>query len=556
MNQDSVYSIRLTTFFSILLIILLGLFAYSSSINGKFIWDDNNLVVHNDDIKTFKTIPSVLQSNIAGSLGNIYKSYRPLQIISYMLDYKIWGYNAFGYHLSNSLLHILVALTLYWLIRAFFDDWVISFLCAAIYVVLPIHTEAVSYISGRADSLAALFMLLSFIFYIKYERKANVALFVISMISYTLALLSRENVIIFPILLLIYSFIFVKPIKKGLFFGISLLSIVYIILRLTIFKFEILSTDFYSFTTIWQRLPGVFVAITSYIKLLLIPVNLHMEYGKKLFLYINPLFWLGLIVSILLLYYVWANRRKNKIVSFSILWFYVCLIPHLNLYPINAYMAEHWLYLPSMGFAIVVAYYLSYWWRQDAFRAIAFAVTLLLIGTYSLLTLKQNEYWTTATVFCKRTLKYSPDNYKIYSLLANAYVREQKYNKAITACQKSIKLNPSYSYSYFNLGLVYMDLKEYDNAVKYFEISITKNLEFINAYNNMAVCYFEKGNIDKAIEISKKIIQMNSRYTRAYYNLVMLYSIKGEISEADKYEKKLEKLGHTIAEEAFKINAE
>ncbi len=556
MNQDGLYSIKLTTFFSILLIILLGLFAYSSSINGKFVWDDNNLVVHNDDIKTFKTIPGVLQSNIAGSLGNIYKSYRPLQIISYMLDYKIWGYNAFGYHLSSSLLHILVALSIYWLLRVIFDDWVISFLCAAIYVVLPIHTEAVSYISGRADSLAALFMLLSFIFYIKYERKTNIVLFVISMTSYMLALLSRENVIIFPILLLIYSYIFVKPIKKKLFFGISLLSMAYIALRFTIFKFEILSTDFYSFTTIWQRLPGVFVAITSYIKLLFIPVDLHMEYGKKLFSYINPLFWLGLIVSILLLYYAWTNRRKNKIVSFSILWFYACLIPQLNLYPINAYMAEHWLYLPSVGFAIVVGYYLRYWWRRDAFRAIAFAVILLIIGTYSLLTLKQNEYWANATVFCKRTLKYSPDNYKIYSLLANAYIREQKYDEAITACQKSIKLNPGYPYSYFNLGLAYMDLKEYDNAIKYFQISITKNPKFINAYNNMAVCYFEKGNIDIAIKISKEIIQINPRYTRAYYNLVMLYSIKGETSEADKYEKKLEKLGHTIAEEAFKINAE
>jgi len=180
---------------------------------------------------------------------------------------------------------------------------------------------------------------------------------------------------------------------------------------------------------------------------------------------------------------------------------------------------------------------------------------LSFIFSYAFISLRQNEYWSSPVVFCKRTLIYSPYNYKIYSLLGNAYVREKEYDKAITACNNSIKINPSFPYSYFNFGLVYMDLRQFDEAIEYFQTAITKNPEFINAYNNIAVCYFEMGKFDEAIGISKKIIDINPNYTRAYYNIVLLYSFKGEKDEADKYERKLEKLGHTMAEQAFEANA-
>jgi tetratricopeptide (TPR) repeat protein len=556
MNSNRLYSIKLTTICSILFIIFVSLFSYSTSLNGKFIWDDNNLIRYNADVKEFSQIPAIFKISLAGNLGKIYMSYRPLQMLSYMLDYRVWDYNPFGYHLTNCLLHIAVGLLVYWLTRIMFDDWILSFLSASLYVVLPVHTEAVAYISGRADSLAALFLLLSFISFIKYDKKPSRSLFVLTLVSFIFALLSRESAVIFPLLVVLYCFIFSNFKSWKILSGVTVISIVYVILRSTVLSFSAPSKDFYMYTTFIERIPGAFIAIANYIKLLIIPTDLHMEYDKILFSYSNPIFWLGLTISIMLLTYAWMRRKKNKIISFSILWFFICLIPQLNFFPINAYMAEHWLYLASIGFVIVVGYYLSYWWRQDAYRTMAFTFSLLLIGTYSLLTFQQNEYWLNTVTFCQRTLKYSPENYKVYSLLGNAYIREQRYDEAIEACQTSIRINPSFPYSYFNLGLVYMDLREYDKAINYFKLAVTKNPEFINAYNNMAVCYFEKGDIDMAINISKKIIELNPRYARAYYNLVMFYSVKGNKADADIYEKKLEKLGHSMAEFAFEVNAE
>jgi tetratricopeptide (TPR) repeat protein len=307
-------------------------------------------------------------------------------------------------------------------------------------------------------------------------------------------------------------------------------------------------------TALYERLPGVFVALAGYIRLLFFPTDLHMEYGKKLFSFLDPVFWMGLLITVILLSYAIKNRNKNKIISFAIFWFYVALVPQLNIYPINSYMAEHWLYLPSIGFCIIIAYYLSRLWSVDKFRTAAFTITLLLVSTFAFLTLKQNEYWINTIVFCQKTLKYSPDNYRIYSLLGNAYIRGEEYEKAISACQKSIEINPHFPYSYFNLGTAYMDMGNYDEAIKEFQQAIDINKEFINAYNNMAVCYFRKDNLDQAIEISKKIIELNPRYARAYYNLVVFYTVKGDKEEADRYENMLEDIGHSMAEQAFEVN--
>lgn len=548
MKESSLYNARLTIIFSVIFIIILGLFAYSSSINGDFIWDDNNLISYNDDIKTFDSIASIFTGSIAGSLGKIYKSYRPLQIISYMLDYKFWNYNPFGYHLMNSFLQVMAGLLVYWLCKLLFDDWVISFVAASVFTVLPVHTEAVAYISGRADLLVSLFLLLSFITYIKYQKKHSIGLFIASLSACILALLSRENAVILPLIILLYSYVFRKPLAKKLFLSISALAIIYVVMRVTILNFEVPSKDFYFDVSFWQRLPGVFVAIAKYIKLLFVPTGLHMGYGRKLFSYTNPLFYFGLMVTILLIYYAVKNRDKNRVLSFGILWFYLCLLPQLNIYPINAYMAEHWLYLPSFGFCIIVAYCASYWWKIDRFRSIAFSITLLIIAAYTVTTFNQNKYWQDPITFCKRTLRYAPNNYQIYSLLSNAYVREQEYEKAITAANESIKINPNYPYAYFNIGLAYMDMGECEKAIIYFARSIEKNPYFVNAYNNMAVCYFHMGETDKAIDVTKKIIEIDPNYSRAYYNMVLLYSSKGDAEKADEYEMLLNELGYTFDE--------
>lgn len=145
---------------SIALIIILGFIAYGNSLNGKFIWDDFNLVRDNRHIRNSSNITGIFTQDIGAGAAEKYNFYRPLQMFTYMIDYSLWKLNVKGYHLTNTILHILAALVIYWLIDILFRDNLLSLFTSLFFVACPIHSEAVSYISGRADSLVTLFMLL------------------------------------------------------------------------------------------------------------------------------------------------------------------------------------------------------------------------------------------------------------------------------------------------------------------------------------------------------------------------------------------------------------
>ena len=156
MNPDQRY-----TLINICLIIVLGFAVYANSLSGQFIWDDEFLVLKNPHIRSWTHLPKLFTGGLAA--GRYWNLYRPVQMFTYMADFFFWGLNPKGYHLTNTVLHVLTALLLYAVINLLFQDRLLSFLTVAFFTSHPIHTEAVSYISGRADSLAAVFMLAAFL---------------------------------------------------------------------------------------------------------------------------------------------------------------------------------------------------------------------------------------------------------------------------------------------------------------------------------------------------------------------------------------------------------
>ncbi|MFH1867700.1 MAG: hypothetical protein ABH843_01895, partial [Candidatus Omnitrophota bacterium] len=117
-NSKSVdcHKTRLYTFISLILIVILGIAAYANSINGEFVWDDESIVEKNVYITSVSHIPDIFAKDISG-YGEKSRSYRPVQMLTYMLDHSIWKLDVRGYHITNIILHILAALSIYWLIN-------------------------------------------------------------------------------------------------------------------------------------------------------------------------------------------------------------------------------------------------------------------------------------------------------------------------------------------------------------------------------------------------------------------------------------------------------
>ncbi|MFH1127888.1 MAG: tetratricopeptide repeat protein [Candidatus Omnitrophota bacterium] len=456
----------------VVLISALGFIVYANSLNGDFVWDDHFLVKSNLSIKSWQNIPKVFREDAGAGSAVKTNFYRPLQIVSYMLDYSLYGLKPRGYHLTSIILHILVALSVYWLANILFSSTLLSFIAGLLFVVHPLHSEAVAYIAGRADLLAGLFILLCLIFYIKQDNVKSKKLYIFMLSAYILALFSKEYGLITPILLVLYSFLFCKKIQAKNLLSLLGISGFYLILRLTILKFPFAQN--LPRTTLLQRIPGFFVAITEYLRLLLLPFNLHMEYGNKLFFFYALQVILGFVVTLLLLIYAFIKRKNNILFAFSIFWFFLALLPNSNLYPLSYYMAEHWVYLASIGFFIILAQGLVALHKRKGIWCLGDFLILILIF-YSYLTIKQNNYWKNEMSLFKYTWQNANDNPKACNNFCKACVDNGEYKKAIMLCKQAITLKENYEEPYYNLANAYLGIGDYLNAIKAFQKAIAIN---------------------------------------------------------------------------------
>lgn len=540
----------------ILLIIILGFAVYGNSIGGKFLWDDEYLIKFNVYTKNFIYLPNIFTQDIGAGSGRVFGFYRPVQIATYCVDHALWGLNEAGYHLTNIILHILAALCVWYLAGVLFGEALIALVTAVVFLVHPVNVAAVSYISGRADSLALSFMLITFIFYIKSLKREEPFIYAAMLVSYAIALLSKELSLILPALILVYHYSFKKKIEVRKFLPVVITAIGYIIFRSTALKQTLASGLRETQGTLFERLPGAFAALFNYARLIILPFDLHMEYGTPFFAPSDWRVWSGIIIFICLVFYA-IRKRKRVLVSFSLAWFIVGILPVSNIYPLNAYMAEHWLYLPAIGIFLLAAGGVSHLHKDKRFRAIAIALPVLLTLFYSALTIKQNAYWKSPIPFYKRTLKYAPSSIRALNDLGRLYEAkgmvkdaEELYRKAIETSPRfplpynnlgliyhnkgddakaiplyetAIELDPNYADALNNLAVVYEGMKKPDNAIALYRRAIGANPNFAGAYNNLGNACWSSGKVDEAIAAYKRSIDIDPRFPSPHYNLVLLY---------------------------------
>ena len=543
--------IRKIKLFPIVLLIALGVAVYANSRQGEFLWDDYSLVKEDAYIRSWKLIPRIFTKETVVTAFRQRNPYRPVVSLTYMADYSFWKLNPKGYHLTNIFLHITAVLCLYGFVMLLFGNGSLALGTAALFLVHPVHVEVVSYISGRNDILALLFMLLTFIFYIKRFHSRNPIFYIMFMSSYGLALLSKENALIFPALLLLYHYAFKKKIRIFDLISVVSLAGIIVFLRLSVLKSALLKLS--TTETVFDRLPGVFAALVSYLRLLIMPTNLHMDYGRPLFSWTDPQVLLGILIFFSLLVYGWRKRKTDTLVFFSIAWFFLAFLPVSNIYALPYYMAEHWLYVPSIGFFLIVMQKilnLSQIKKIQSWTTVFFGGWLCF---YSLTTMAQNEYWRDPITFYKRTLQFSPDSLSLYNNLAMVYEEKGLTAEAIAAYQKAINCNPDFVKTYNNLGLLYDSLGRRPEAVLLYKKAILLNPNYPDSYNNLAVIDATLDKPEEAIALCKEAIQLNPNYVSAYYNLGNIYLKSARYKEAIGVFKKILELDPVYAQAYDKL---
>lgn len=538
----------------ILSLFIVGLVLYFTSFKGPFLWDDYQLVVENQYIKDWHFIGNILTQDLFKGSGEGSNWYRPLVGVSYAIDYSVWGLNSVGYHLINLLLHISSSIFLYLLTLRLVRLKTFAFLASLIFLIHPVPTEAVSYISGRTDLLMVFFILLSILLLMKSleisSNKSRKLCLIFSYSSYVFALLSKETAVIFPVLLFLYLYAYSRE-KQTYKYSLTTtlqklwpylaLSALYIVSRLTVFNFYnvlMVSKDNFVYGAgIFGRFLMFLKALFIYYANLILPLNLHyrMETSFPITGLDIHVIFSGLILVAFIAASVFFWRRK-PIVSFAILWFFFALIPVSGIIiPINFIVGIRWLYLAMIGPIIGLAVLLADAYSKPKTNKYLKAFVLALIGCYlvflAVLTVNRNDKWSKPAVFFEEMVRFYPADGRLHNLLGIELIKTDP-QRGISEFEIAAKLKPDFATPYFNLGEYYKNRKEFDQAIGYYQRAIATDKNFIIAYTAIASIYAQQKEYDSAVNWLYRLLEIIPDSWKVYSQIGDVYYLDGDLSKA------------------------
>jgi len=542
---------------SISILVLISILSYANSLNNSFVWDDNVLIVENDFVKNpkyFKEIFSKDFFDISGVEFNFkYGYYRPVITLSYLFDYYIWKLNFSGFHLTNILLHAFNSILIYLILFRLLESGFVPFLTSIIFAAHPIHTESVAWISGRTDVICGFFFFLSFYFYQKGNNsgKINLGFYLSSVLCFAASLLSKEMALSLPFILMIYDFLFYPEknysLKKRIISVIPFFAVIgiYSLIRFVILKiFTINELDksitkgitFYS-----NVLSFLKTTIVVYLWKLFFPVELVAYIQNKFSLSLfEPEIIISIVVLVLLLVLIVKCWKKERLVSFSVSFFLLSMIPLSNFIRISGprdmgfMSAERFLYITSFSFSLFLAVLFGKLINDKKRKNTAYIIIIILLLSFIIRTIDRNSDWKDNKTLFTKTIKLAPESSLLNHIMGNEMVREKKFDEAIRYYSKALSLNP-YSYaSFHNMGVIYFDRGEIEEAVSSFLMALEIKPDYIQSRYNIGLLYDKIGLEDEAMSEFKEVLKITQRYPQAHNSLGVIYAKRGFYEDAER----------------------
>ncbi len=498
-----------------ILVFLFIVILYGQVINFDFVYldDDKIILDHYDKISSLSNIPAALLSEYGFDQGSPY--YRPVIIISLMVDAQLAGKNPLFYHLSNLLFHLLTTFFLFILLNELKISKKISFFLVFVFAAHPLLTNAIVWIAGRNDLLAAMFSLLSVIYFIKYFRLFSKKNFLLHITFFCLAVFSKEVALILPILYISYLFFYSKQNLKW-----RQLTKFFISWSIIIILFQVIRTSVISDTgNLTYGVPALInniQVIPEIIFKIFLPINISVLPTFTVFRTITGTILLGTIILLPL----FVSKLDKKKYYFGIIWFLIFIVPGLFIYYADQSEKFDYLdtrvYLPFIGFLIVIGELtdkISFGFFKEK-KLVPGGVIIILL---SIITFFQSKKYENAITFAESAILSNTQRPFFYHKLADYYFEIGDYKKAADNLETAIQLSPEKLFYYKNLILAYSNLKEYDKAINaiYRALKIKPNdPEFWRA---LIMMYYNKGDHRNALLYADKYISLGGSIEKDFY---------------------------------------
>jgi protein O-mannosyl-transferase len=451
-----------------------GIVAYCNSLRSPFIFDDIDSILVNPQInRSLNPAASVPQSTLSG---------RPLLLLTMQVNYAIGGLNVVGYHLVNLVVHLCCGALLFGIVRRnlsrreFWGDrfadsakWLAGAV-AAVWLVHPLNTEAVSYISQRAESLMSLFFLATIYCLIRAaEERAPARWAILAILACALGMATKETMVTAPIIALFYdrtflagSFAAALRKRSRLYLGLAATWIVLAILLTG--RAREASVQYTSGLSAWDEIrtqPGV---IAHYFRLGLWPHKLVLDYYDWPIVHQWTQMKLGgYLVFALLICSVIAFWKKPWL-GFLGAWFFMILSPSSSVVPLfTEVAAEHRMYLPL---AAPVALAVAGCWVAN--RIVAVALVVGVIVSLTTLTLLRNAQYQNPVEMWRYTVAERPINPRAYYNLGYSLQHSGRPGEAVAPYREALLLEPDYYAAAKALGLALIASGDHGGAEEYY----------------------------------------------------------------------------------------
>lgn len=556
----------------IILICLFVITAYFNTLSSEFVFDDIKTIERNESIRDLSNVKRIWQSN-------------PTRFVSYFsfaINYKISKLDVTSYHVFNIFIHTLTGLGIFIFLKLLTRTPYLKkdigiyqklpFLGSLLFIVHPVQTQAVTYTTQRIASMAALFYILSLVFFLKLNlqadksKKFKVGLFAaLTIIFALLAFFTKENTFTLPLAIILVHFSFFTSYKKDILKkSVVFVPIVVVasFIALTshaywtyFSKLEFLKLlSSFNFLDVARIVTNKFDAsyfftqfkvIIYYIFLFLFPVKQNLDYdfpaSKSFF---EPATFISFILIVVLLSTSFAIRKKNPLISFGIFFFFLALSIESSILTLTDVIYEHRLYLPSLGLVVVAAAAFCQLQnfiskklqvgsdRKVSYKRISRFALFSIVFLLSLATISRNRTWNTQISIWSDTVAKSPNKARPYNNLGLALTEKEQYVLGATAFEKSAQLSGQ-SQEYVNLGITLVKLGKTEEAIKQYKKAIEIDPTNFDAYNSIGNLFLTINELDLASNYFEKSINLNQDNPEGLIGLSKVFYKKGDLKTAN-----------------------
>lgn len=552
-----------------LLIFILSCALYSNTVLNKYASDDTMVLTDNKFTKQGIAGIKDLMTHDAfvgffGERGSLLVSggrYRPLSMVTFAIEYEMYGLTPAYSHAINVILFGFCCLSIYYLLtliipaakgKPFYLS--IPFLAAILYTAHPIHTEAVANIKGRDEIMGMLFSILALIAAIKYVKTQNLLHIVWGFGVYFLALLSKENSITFFVIVPMTYYFFTKAKAKdyaltlvayGIAVGIFLgLRTAYTASTVFADSPEVLNNPFVYVSGPSEKYATIILTFLYYFKQLVVPHPLTHDYYFNQIPYVdfsNIGFIASFIINGGLVIYALLNIKNKSIPAYGILFYYITFGLASNLvFTVGVLMNERFIFMSSLGFSLIVAYLLvKAVERKKLSPTLLGGIVGVVLMLYSVKTFTRNFDWKDNFTLFRRDVRWSPNSAKVQTsaggdmlAAANGNIATLKSTGELATILKDFGVKDAELSSIMVQPDTTIRKIMIDTAISHLNEALRIYPTHVNALNLLGNAYFNRNHKpQEVVDIYKRSVQL-SGYNNydAMFNLGFVYN---EMNMAD-----------------------